>query len=277
MPELPEVETIRRTLQPRLAGLKFTGAHIYLPKVIAAPAPEKFKALLTGKKITGLQRRGKYLLFDLTGGYTLIVHLRMTGSMVYRATAGPLSKHVHVAFYLDNGSRLYFADLRQFGRLWLLPADSPDNPAGLKNLGPEPLDRSFTGAIFAKKLHYRRTKIKPLLLDQSFIAGLGNIYADEALHRAGINPEQPANSLTHRGTTRLYRAVRCVLREGIQNRGTSVRDYIDGEGRAGKYQEMLRVYNREGQPCLKCGHPIARKKIGSRSAYYCPACQQQKS
>lgn len=276
MPELPEVETIRRTLQPKLAGLKFTGVRIYLPKVIAAPEPEHFAETITGKKIIALQRRGKYLLFSLTGGYTLIVHLRMTGSMVYRESTGPTSKYTHVVFYFDNGNRLFFADLRQFGRLWLLPVDSPDNPAGLKNLGPEPLDRSFTGKIFAKKLHNRRTKIKPLLLDQSFIAGLGNIYTDEALHRAGINPEQPANSLTHREAARLYRAVRSVLREGIQNRGTSVRDYIDGEGRAGKYQEMLRVYNREGQSCLKCGHPIARKKIGSRSAYYCPACQQQK-
>jgi len=274
MPELPEVETIRRTLRPKLAGLKFTGVRIYLPKVIAAPAPEHFTAIITGKKIIDLQRRGKYLLFGLTGGYTLIVHLRMTGSMVYREKTGPSSKYTHVVFYLDNGSRLFFADLRQFGRLWLLPVGSPDGPPGLKNLGPEPLDKSFTREIFEKKLHCRRTRIKPLLLDQSFIAGLGNIYADEALHRAGISPEHPANTLTHRETIRLYRAIRDVLQEGIKNRGTSVRDYIDGEGRAGRYQEMLRVYNREGQSCLKCGNQIARRKIGNRSSYYCPACQK---
>jgi len=274
MPELPEVETVSRTLQPKLAGLKFTGAQVLMPKIVRTPGPGEFNEIIRDKKILDVSRRGKYLLISLSGGYTLAVHLRMTGRLVYNSGNEPPARHTHVVLHLDNGHRLVFADMRQFGRLWLAPTSSLADLPGYKDLGIEPLGEQFTRDFLKKELRRRRTRIKPLLLDQTFIAGLGNIYTDEALHRAGVDPERPATTLTPRETTKLHRAVKDVLLEGIEHRGTTFRDFIDGDGRAGGYQEHLRVYNREGRPCLSCGHAIARKKVGGRSSYYCPACQR---
>jgi len=274
MPELPEVETVKRTLSPKLIGQKFTGVQIFLPKIIKTPEPAQFIDFIKGRKIIKIDRRGKYLLFDLSGGLTLVVHLRMTGSLVYSEKDGPPARHTHVIFHLDNGGNLHFADMRQFGGLWLAPTGSLGNLTGLKDLGVEPLGGLFTKEFLKKEFRRRRIRIKPLLLDQTFITGMGNIYTDEALHRAGINPERPATTLTPGEIARLYHAIQDVLREGIANRGTTVRDFIDGDGRPGKYQELLRVYNREGKPCPHCGRKIVRKKVGGRSSYYCPACQK---
>jgi len=274
MPELPEVETVKRTLQPKLAGLKFINTQILLPKIIRTPDPDEFRKKITGKKILKINRRGKYLLFNLDDGLNLVIHLRMTGSLVYCQADEPLSKYTHLVLILENGCHLRFADMRQFGRIWLIPATSMDNLAGYKNLGIEPLEAVFTISYLKKELKRRHARIKPLLLDQTFIAGLGNIYTDEALHRAQINPERLATTLSPREITRLHHAIRGVLQEGIENRGTTVRDFIDGNGRPGGYQELLRVYNREGKPCRHCGHKIERKKIGGRSSYFCPACQK---
>ncbi len=274
MPELPEVETVRQSLQQKLAGLKFTGAQILMPKVIQTPDPDEFKETITDKKITKVTRRGKYLLIYLNGGFTLVVHLRMTGTLVYGDKDDLVTKHTHVILSLDNGCHLRFADVRQFGRMWLVPATSLSDLPGYKDLGVEPLGEMFTRDYMKKELRRRHARIKPLLLDQTFIAGLGNIYADEALHRAKINPERLATTLTPREIALLYHAIQDVLREGIENRGTTVRDFIDGDGRAGSYQELLRVYSREGEPCSCCGKEITRKKVGGRSSYYCPACQK---
>lgn len=274
MPELPEVETVRRTLQPKLAGLTFTAVQILMPKVIKTPDPDKFREIILDKKITKINRRGKYLLIVLSEKYTLLVHLRMTGRLTCSEKDAPVAKHTHVIFTLSNGLQLRFCDTRQFGRLWLVPSASLEDLAGFKDLGVEPLDEQFTRDFFKKELRRRHGRIKPLLLDQTFIAGLGNIYTDEALHRAKIHPERLSTTLTPREIAHLYRAVREVLREGIENRGTTVRDFIDGNGRAGSYQEMLRVYRREGEPCSHCKRPISRKKVGGRSSYYCPHCQK---
>lgn len=274
MPELPEVETVMRTLQPRLTGLKIIDAQILLPKIIRTPDTDEFKEKVTGKKILKINRRGKYLLFILNDGLNLLFHLRMTGSLVYCQQDEPLSKYTHLVLVLDNSCHLRFADMRQFGRIWLVPASSMNNLSGFKDLGVEPLGAVFTISYLKKELKRRHARIKPLLLDQTFIAGLGNIYTDEALHRAKINPERLATTLNPRETTRLYHAIRDVLQEGIENRGTTVRDFIDGNGRPGSYQELLRVYNREGKPCRFCSQNILRKKIGGRSSYYCPACQK---
>ncbi len=184
------------------------------------------------------------------------------------------SRYTHVIFHLNNDHQLRFADVRQFGRLWLVPTDSLGSLAGLKNLGVEPLGELFTREFLKKELRRRHAKIKPLLLDQTFIAGLGNIYTDEVLHRARINPERLATTLTPREIARLYHSIRDVLSEGIENRGTTVRDFADGDGRPGGYQEMLRVYSREGEPCPQCGKTIVRKKVGGRSSYFCPSCQK---
>ncbi len=274
MPELPEVETVRRTLQQKLAGLKFTDVQIFLPKIVRTPDPGEFRKTITDKKIIRISRRGKYLLVCLSSSHTLVVHLRMTGRLIYSESDGPPPKYTHAIFHLDNGARLYFADMRQFGQMWLVPVSSLDDLAGYKKLGVEPLDDLFTRDYLKKQLRRRHARIKSLLLDQTFIAGLGNIYTDEVLHRARINPERLATTLTPREIARLYHAIRDVLQESIENRGTSVRDFVDGNGQAGKYQEHLRVYGREGKPCPCCGEKIVRKKVGGRSSYFCPSCQK---
>lgn len=274
MPELPEVETVKRTLQPKLAGLSFEGAEVFLAKVVRTPESFRLDELIAGKKLLKLGRRGKYLLMRLSDGFSLVVHLRMTGRLTYCGKDTPVDKHTHVVFNLNNGDQLRFADMRQFGRIWLLPTDSLESLPGFKDLGVEPFDEIFTRDFLKKELRRRYSRIKPLLLDQTFIAGLGNIYTDEALHRARINPERLATTLNAREVAHLYRAIREVLQEGIENRGTTVRDFIDSDGRAGQYQEMLRVYSRENKPCPACGKGIVKKKIGGRSSYFCPACQK---
>lgn len=273
MPELPEVETIKRSLENKLVGREITGVNVYLPKIIRLEDPQKFKRQILGKKITGLSRRGKYLLVRLTGGLTLVIHLRMTGRLLYMSPSCPV-KHTHVIFKFENGKELHFIDVRQFGRIILTPSDNLHMVPGLKDLGVEPLSDNFTSNFLRRELRKHRTKIKSLLLDQTFIAGLGNIYADEALHRARINPARTASSLNPREVTNLYHAIRDVLREGIENRGTTFRDYVDGDGRAGNYGELLRVYGREGQPCLECKTIISKVKLGGRSTYFCPRCQK---
>lgn len=274
MPELPEVETVRRTLEPRLAGLNITAVQILTSKIIKTPAPEQFKDIILNKRIMKINRRGKYLIIELSEKYVLLIHLRMTGRLVYTDKDAELARHTHVIFTLSNGYQLRFSDTRQFGRLWLVPSASLEELSGFKDLGVEPLGERFTRDYLKKELRRRHARIKPLLLDQTFIAGLGNIYADEALHRAKINPERLATTLTPHEIARLYHAIREVLQEGIENRGTTVRDFIDGNGRAGNFQELLRVYSKEGAPCPNCKHAIVRKKIGGRSSYFCPFCQK---
>ncbi|MFZ5633019.1 MAG: bifunctional DNA-formamidopyrimidine glycosylase/DNA-(apurinic or apyrimidinic site) lyase [Bacillota bacterium] len=274
MPELPEVETVKRTLEERITGLTITEVVLILPKIVRSPSPGEFIKNLNGQKIKKLGRRGKYLLIHLGGNLTLVIHLRMTGRLVYSPPGTPPSKYTHAIFKLSSGFTLLFSDMRQFGRMALVETGELDTWAGLKSLGIEPFSENFTRDFLKKELKRRRTKIKPLLLDQTFIAGLGNIYADEALHRARINPEKSAANLTPREVARLYLAIREVLEEGIANRGTSFRDYVDGMGQSGSNQESLKVYGREGKPCLDCGKPVTRIRLGGRSTYYCPGCQK---
>lgn len=275
MPELPEVETVKRSLEKKLIGLTITGVEIFMPKIIRDPAPDKFAAEVTGSKISRLGRRGKYLLIHLTGEKVLIIHLRMTGRLVYSEPADPLPRHTHVVFRLSNDRELRFIDMRQFGRVQLSTVRYLGQVKGLKDLGPEPLGEEFSRDFLRRELKRKRVRIKSLLLDQTFLAGLGNIYADEALHRARINPKRMACTLTPREIANLYRSIVEVLQEGIENRGTSIRDYVDGDGRTGSYQALLRAYNREGQKCLHCGTPITRLKVGGRSSYFCPTCQKE--
>ncbi len=275
MPELPEVETIKRTLDKKITGLTIIGVEILMPKIIRDPSPEEFSTKITGSKITRLGRRGKYLLLYLTSDNVLVIHLRMTGRLVYTEPSEPLAKHTHVVLSLSDGSELRFNDMRQFGRLQIAPKQALNQVKGLKDLGPEPLGREFTRTFLRRELKRKRVRIKSLLLDQTFIAGLGNIYADEALYRAHLNPQRIANSLSPREIAKLYHAIMEVLQEGIDNRGTSFRDYVDGDGRKGNYQELLQVYNREGCACNHCGTAITRIKINGRSSYFCPACQRE--
>lgn len=272
MPELPEVETIVRHLRETIITARIEDVELILPKVVQTPDPALFTETLTGRQITAVRRRGKYILISLAGKLVLVVHLRMTGQLVFEPESGDYPKHTHLVLHLSNG-RLRFTDLRQFGRFWLVPDTELNAVSGLKDLGVEPLSPGFKQKDFTKALGSRRQKIKALLLNQSFIAGMGNIYTDEALFRARIHPERRADELQTREAQALYRAVKEVLGEGIAFGGTSVRDYVNGEGRTGRFQDMLRVYGRKGQSCPRCGEPIARIKSAGRGTYFCPRCQ----
>ena len=270
MPELPEVETIVRGLREPLVGRQFTGVRADWENLVARPAVEEFKRGLVGQRVLGVKRRGKYLVFTLSGGGSLIVHLRMTGRLLIKNSDDELDKHDHLVFELDDGRELRFNNVRKLGRVYLV--DDEDEIVG--RLGPEPLDDYFAPADFTALLSGRRGKIKPLLLNQRFMAGVGNIYADEALFAARIHPERRADTLTAEEIERLYHAIRQVLAQGIRNRGTTFSDYRDAEGREGRNQEYLLVFRRTGQPCPRCGTPIERTVVGGRGTYFCLRCQK---
>lgn len=276
MPELPEVETVRRTLEKNIVGLTISGVELKLPKIIRSPAPEEFTEQVTGKKITAVKRRGKYLLLFLDRETVLVIHLRMTGQMVYARAETARPKHTHLIFALSDGNQLRYTDIRQFGTIILTPQQDLDKVKGLSNLGPEPLEPGFTKGYLRRELKRRRARIKSLLLEQTFVAGLGNIYADEALYKARLHPERLASSLSPREVANLYQAIVDVLQAGIENRGTSMRDYVDGDGRTGNFQKLLQVYSRQGECCRHCGCTIERIKVGGRSSYHCPECQKPK-
>ncbi|NLY53742.1 MAG: DNA-formamidopyrimidine glycosylase [Firmicutes bacterium] len=272
MPELPEVETVRRSLLAHLPGLTITGVDVRLPRLIKYPAVSEFTTELKGQTFLDIQRRGKYLKFIMSGGQTLVIHLRMTGQLRYACPDNPLPRHTHVIFNLSDGWELRFTDMRQFGAMYLASHAEIGQVAGMDRLGWEPLEH-FPLAEFCQELARRSAKIKSLLLNQHFIAGIGNIYADEGLFAAGIHPEQPAKSLTAEQGERLHTALVQVLRAGVQMRGTSFSDYVDGLGRSGDFQHQLAVYGREGQACPRCGTQIQRIKVSGRSSHFCPCCQ----
>jgi len=271
MPELPEVETIVRGLRNQLTHLKFSKVAVNLEKCIQG-SPRSFACFLEGKRILHVERRGKNIVIRLSGGHTLLIHLRMTGRLWVVPGDAPLEKHTHVVFSFQGRPwQLRFLDPRQFGRLTVEKSRAGAESAALAALGPEPLeisDRKFVSLVRSK-----RRSVKPLLLDQHFLAGVGNIYADEALHRAQIHPRQRVERLEGKIILRLFRALRQVLQEAIRAGGTSVRTFVDAHGSAGRFQKFLRVYGREGEACRTCGAAILREKVGGRSSYYCPRCQ----
>jgi formamidopyrimidine-DNA glycosylase len=275
MPELPEVETYVRELEPEIKGRQITAAHIYWERTIAAPAPDKFAQTITGQRFQRFGRRGKYMLLELDGGDTLIVHLRMTGHLYVEPGDTRPTKHTHVVLDLDDGRTLHYVDSRKFGRMWL--ASDPD--LVLHKLGPEPLEDQFTPAVLARSLAGRQAPIKALLLDQQIVAGLGNIYADEALFHAGIHPTRPGGSLTLDEIERLHAAIADVLARGIDRQGSSlglnrVQNYVRPGGESGGFQEEFQVFRRTGQPCPHCGQPIERIVVSQRSTHFCPQCQE---
>jgi formamidopyrimidine-DNA glycosylase len=282
MPELPEVETIARDLHQHLVGWAIVGVTVREPRAIDSLTPQEFSERLTGQCIRGVGRRAKYIVFELESGDLLIVHLRMTGRLLLRSPDDPLDKHTHVVLDLEPGTlpqsalaatQLRFVDTRKFGRLSLV---APLHLTALdKRLGPEPLLDDFTPQVLSEALRGRRTKLKPFLLDQRRLAGLGNIYADESLFLARLHPEREARSLTPDEVERLHAAIRHVLAEAIGNRGTSLSDaeYRDATGEKGRHLEHLAVFRRTGQPCPRCGTAIQRIRLGGRSTHFCPRCQ----
>ena len=270
MPELPEVETIRNNLrqgtpdQPALLGRRILDAWLSWERTLAEPAPQVFHERIAGQSIREIGRRGKFIRFYLTHD-ELLVHLRMSGDLVIRPAAQPPEQHDRLILELEGGLALAFNDTRKFGRVWL--TNQPENVLG--KLGPEPLDAGFLPEDLYASLQAHRRQLKPLLLDQTFLAGLGNIYTDEALHLARLHPLTPSNRLSLEDSRRLWSSIRQVLQEGVRLNGTS----IDWVYRGGGFQQRLRVYDRAGEPCVECGRPIVRIVVGQRGTHICPQCQ----
>ena len=271
MPELPEVETTRRDLEARLTGRTITA--VCFDEGVVTPArglsPMELADALRGRRIESLSRRGKYLLMRLDTDATLVLHRRMTGNLVLRRPEDPPDAYTRAVLHLDDGSELRWTDLRRFGT-WEL-TDAPDRAIPL--MGPEPLEDAWRVEDLASALHGRSAPIKAALLDQRRIAGLGNIYADESLHLAGINPERSAGSLSSAEVERLHHAIRTVLARAIDLQGSSAQNYVGGLGQRGSMQDEWRVYRRTGQPCRQCGGEIARTRVAGRGTHYCPECQ----
>jgi formamidopyrimidine-DNA glycosylase len=271
MPELPEVETVRRDLAPHVAGRTITGAAVYWDRSIATPGVAEFLRRLPAQRVVQVDRRGKFLLLRLAAGGALAMHLRMTGRLLLQPPDAPDVPHLRVRLWLDDGRELRFVDQRKFGRLYLLTPE--ELPQLLSRLGPEPLDADAGRARFVELLRRRRGALKPLLLNQAAIAGLGNIYANEALFRAGLHPLRRAESLSDAERDRLYDAARDVLEAAIQHGGTTLATFVSGLGTAGRNQAYLLVHQRAGQPCPRCGTPIERIVVGQRGTFLCPHCQ----
>jgi formamidopyrimidine-DNA glycosylase len=273
LPELPEVETIRRGLEEVLPGLIFAAVEIISPGPLKDLPAEQFAGSVAGKKVLGTGRRGKYLLLDLDDGSGILIHLRMTGRLVFSRHQQQSDRHTRLLFHFTDGSSLSFSDVRKFGTINLLPAGDRCHP-GLSALGPEPLSGDFNFPYLDRELERRVVSVKALLLDQRVIAGLGNIYADEVLHRAGIRPERRARSLNRKERLALFRSIREVLEEAICCRGTTMSDYRDATGSAGTFQERLQVYGRKGRPCLRCAASVCHSHVAGRGTHFCPVCQK---
>jgi len=271
MPELPEVETIVRGLRKQLVGLEFSKSEVRLAKCVHG-AEDSFCSSLRGRKILSFSRRGKNIIFHLSGRAALIIHLRMTGQLHIVPRHQTPDKHTHAVFFFKKYPyQLRFNDARQFGRILLEEKGEGEEIPSLKKLGPEPLEVS--GREFVRRVQSKRQMIKPLLLDQHFLAGVGNIYADESLHQARIHPRRNSATLSGQSLLRLYGALRRILRAAIRSGGTSVRSYVDSTGAPGRFQNFLHVYQREGEHCWQCGATIVREPVGGRSSFFCPHCQ----
>lgn len=274
MPELPEVETIRLQLTPAVTGRTIERVKILDPLLVEPERPETLARKLKHRKVTGMERRGKYLLFHLAAGDTLVIHLRMTGTLtlIDHKPSGDEKKYLRLVIELDDGSFLILRDPRRFGKAILLQGDAT---AGYwDKLGPEPLGRAFNKAVLGDTIAGRTRAIKPTLLDQQLVAGIGNIYADEALFGAGIHPERPSGDLSDKEIEKLTSSIKGTLKRAIGLQGSSIDSYRDSRGNRGRFQETFRVHRREGEPCPGCGGMVKKIKVGGRGTYFCPRCQK---
>lgn len=279
MPELPEVETIRLVLEKYLPGHRIEAIQLERPKMLRGQSQRFFREGLKQRQIRGADRRGKFLLIRMDQG-TLLVHLGMTGQVFYLSSGQPTpenqpklpDKHTHLTLKLNDNAHLYFRDIRMFGRFAYL--DKSEEKELFKRLGPEPLSSHFTSGKLYHSLKNRTASIKALLLNQTLVAGLGNIYSDEALFRAGITPHTPAGELTGEQIKKLHRSIRKVLKEAVYRGGSSISDYVDPRHRKGTFQLVLGVYGRAGKPCINCGTPIKKDIVAQRGTHWCPQCQK---
>ncbi len=290
MPELPEVETIVADLRPHLVGRTIVRCELNFPTIVRHPEPEEFVDAVVGMRIDSVGRRGKYILISLTpphlwggggeaaGGAAnnlqLVVHLGMTGQLRLVDPVAPLANHTHAVFFLDDGRQLRYRDPRRFGRLLLGTEQALLSSKKMPRLGPEPIDPEFAPDELYRRLRTRRAAIKAVLLDQGAIAGVGNIYADESLHKARLRPDRIAGSLSKKSARRLHESLRESLTLAIANRGSSVDTYRDAWGEIGGQQEKLLVYGRAGEPCFTCGRPLSAIRIAGRTTVFCRRCQR---
>src|SRR4051812_19352346 len=281
MPELPEVETVARDLRARILGATITGARCSWPRTLRTHTPEAFEEDVAGRRVEAVGRRAKLVVVELSGDAALTIHLKMTGQLFVVPAEAPQDPYVRLVLELADGREVRFRDIRKFGRIGLYGRDplrgelvtGVGGSSVFAAFGPEPLDPDFDVRAFRKRLRQRKGQLKPLLLDQSFLAGVGNIYADEALWAARLHPLRTARSLRPGDGARLYRELTRILHEAVLRRGSSIDDYTAPEG-DGEMQERLQVYQRAGEPCRRCGRPIRRIVVGGRSTHFCSWCQR---
>ncbi len=271
MPELPEVETIKRQLSRKIKGKKIKTVEVFLPRFVKYPQ-QKFKKLVAGAKIKKINRRAKLLIIELSNDYCLVIHLKLTGQLIFN---GSLNKHTHLIYHFTDGSCLLHNDLRRFGFVKVIAKKDLADFLKKEKFGPEPLSKEFTLELFKKLLSQRKnSKIKPLLMDQKFMAGIGNLYADEILFYAGVLPFRKVGALKAREIKKIYQEIKRVLELAIRKQGSSVEYYLDTSGKKGNFVPLIQVYQRTGQPCYRCKTKIKRLKINGRSAHFCPKCQK---
>lgn len=273
MPELPEVETVRRGLEKLVKNKKINNVQVLWPRIIEQPEVPIFEATLIGETIESIGRRGKFLIFHLSH-YEMISHLRMEGKYQYFKKEEPIDKHTHVIFSFEDGSQLRYHDVRKFGRMTIVEKGASNTYKGILKLGPEPLPDLFLLKDFTVGLQKSHKAIKPLLLDQKLVTGLGNIYVDEALWEAKIHPEQPADSLRPKEIKLLRQAIIDVLSRAVEAGGTTIRSYLNALGESGSFQVALHVYGQTGEACVRCQTPIVKTKVAQRGTHYCPTCQK---
>jgi len=276
MPELPEVETVRRTLNQLVVGKTIESVSVHLRRIVQLPEEaDEFRLLLEGQTIRSVERRGKFLRI-MMDDFTLVSHLRMEGRYGVYDKNDPLELHTHVVFHFNDGTELRYKDVRQFGTMHLFPKGKDLQEKPLVKLGLEPLDESFTLEAFSARLAGRSTKIKPLLLNQEYIVGIGNIYVDESLYLAGIHPERETSSLSAKEMAALYEAVVRTLKEAVAVGGSSIKSYVNGQGEMGMFQHQLKMYGRKGEACDTCGHEVQKTVVAGRGTHFCPNCQPLK-
>ncbi|MFB5677865.1 DNA-formamidopyrimidine glycosylase [Paenibacillus terreus] len=273
MPELPEVETVKRTLNELITGKQIERVTVHLPRIIQRPDDiHAFAMELVGHTVTGVERRGKFLRI-LLDGLVLVSHLRMEGRYGLYERDEPLEKHTHVIFHFTDGTELRYKDVRQFGTMHLFKTGEDLVSPPLHKLGIEPLDEAFTVEALRDAVGSRATSIKAALLNQAYIVGIGNIYVDESLFRAGIHPAQSAKSISMEQLTRLHRAIVDTLSESVAAGGSSVKSYVNGQGQSGSFQHQLQIYGRKAEPCVRCGAAVEKTVVAGRGTHYCPVCQ----
>lgn len=273
MPELPEVETVKESLKPRLVGKKIVKVNVLWDNIIAYPSKEEFIRQIADKVIVDIKRRGKFLMFDLDD-YYLLSHLRMEGKYFFKKGSDEINKHEHVIFNLDSGEELRYMDTRKFGKMYLIKKDDINRVGPLKDLGLEPWDKCLTSDYLLDKYKRKNLSIKTVLLDQSIIVGIGNIYADEILFMCKINPLKKCNLITETEANDIIKYTKGVLEKAIQMGGSTIRTYSSVDGVHGLFQEELLVHGRDNMVCPNCGNNILKIKVGGRGTYYCDKCQK---